>query len=72
MEYPQVCRPWQGAVSGLWADMDGEGCCGLGSRVGTRPIPTKMPEMKGNSVGGLVGARTQPSRMTQNKKEKMP
>jgi hypothetical protein len=35
--------------------------------------PTKITEIKGNSVGAsLVGARPQTSRMTQNKKGKMP
>jgi hypothetical protein len=41
-------------------DIDDKDCCGLGSRVGTRPTPTKIPEIIGDSVGAsLVGARPQ-------------
>jgi hypothetical protein len=31
-------------------------CCGLGSRVGTRPPPTKTPEIIGDSVGASLVA----------------
>jgi hypothetical protein len=40
--------------------VNGEDCCDLGSRVGTRPTPTKTTEIKGDSVGSsLMVARPQ-------------
>jgi hypothetical protein len=48
---------FKGAVSEQMA-VENNDCCGLGSRVGTRPTPTKTPEIKGDSVGAShVGAR---------------
>jgi hypothetical protein len=53
-------------------DIENEDCCGLGSRVGTRPTPTKITEIIRNSVGASLVASVSTIEDDPKQKGKMP